>query len=163
MAVDSSSPTGAQGYVDANGVDLEMMKDGLRMSPFAELGSTGLKRASGYVDEEFLPQLRGRKAVQVFKEMSENDPLVGALLFTIDRLLRNVKWNVIPAGKTAEDARAAEFVEQCRMDVMSTAHRRLGEFVGNNHLLSATAVTMRHSTHTAVGRPASGATGSSWW
>lgn len=106
--------------VDANPMDLEMMRSGERVSPFIELGSTGLKRASGYIDEEFLPQLRGRKAVQVYKEMSENDPLVGALLFAIDRLLRNVEWTVEPAGKNRDDANAARFVEECMEDMTST-------------------------------------------
>lgn len=105
---------------DTNNVDLEMLKEGMKDSPFRELGSTGLKRASGYIDEEFLPQLRGRKAVQVFKEMSENDPLVGSLLFAVDRLLRNVEWNVEPGGKTSEDARAANFVETCMQDMTGT-------------------------------------------
>ena len=66
-------------------------------SPMIELGSTGLKRSAGYVNEEFLPALRGRKAVQVFREMSENDPIVGALLFAVDRLLRQIEWRVEPA------------------------------------------------------------------
>lgn len=105
---------------DTNGVDEQMLKDGLRDSPFRELGTTGLKRASGYIDEEFLPQLRGRKAIEVFKEMSENDPLVGSMLFAVDRLLRNVEWSVEPGGKTTEDARAAEFVEQCMNDMTGT-------------------------------------------
>jgi hypothetical protein len=105
---------------DTNGADEQMLKEGIRVSPFAELGSTGLKRASGYIDEEFLPQLRGRKAVQIYKEMSENDPLVGALLFAVDRLLRNVKWTVDPAGKTADDAKAAQFLEQCMDDMTGT-------------------------------------------
>lgn len=105
---------------DTNSVDEQMLKDGLRDSPFRELGTTGLKRASGYIDEEFLPQLRGRKAVEVFKEMSENDPLVGSMLFAVDRLLRNVEWAVEPGGKSAEDTRAAEFVEQCMDDMAGT-------------------------------------------
>lgn len=106
--------------VDANPLDLETMKEALRLSPLMELGTTGLKRASGYIDEEFLPQLRGRKAVQVYKEMSENDPLVGALLFAIDRLLRNVEWTVEPSGKGADDANAARFVEECMEDMTGT-------------------------------------------
>lgn len=117
MSINAETPIPANSMPDVNGVDLEMLKAGLRDSPFTEIGSTGLKRASGYIDEEFLPQLRGRKAVQVFKEMSENDPLVGSLLFAIDRLLRNVEWTVKPGGKTAEDQRAAEFVEQCMSDM----------------------------------------------
>jgi hypothetical protein len=114
---------------DTSGFDAQMMKDALRDSPFHELGVTGLKRASGYIDEEFLPQLRGRKAVQIYKEMSENDPLVGSLLFAVDRLLRNVTWNVEPGGKTTEDARAAEFVEQCMEDMSSTWQDFIGEIL----------------------------------
>lgn len=105
---------------DTSTVDQDALKESQSASPFMELGSTGLKRAAGYIDEEFLPQLRGRKSVQVFKEMSENDPLVGSLLFTIDRLLRNVEWKVVPAGKTREDADAATFVEECMEDMSHT-------------------------------------------
>lgn len=114
------APSKALTNIDANPLDTEMMKEGLRLSPLVELGSTGLKRASGYIDEEFLPQLRGRKAVQVFKEMSENDPLVGSLLFAVDRLLRNVEWTVEPAGKSKDDSNAATFVEECMQDMTGT-------------------------------------------
>lgn len=103
---------------DSSAQDLDLLAEVERISPFIELGGTGLKRAGGIVDEEFLPQLRGRKAVQVYKEMSENDPLVGALLFAVDRLLRNVEWTVEPAGKGKDDADAAKLVETC-MDDMS--------------------------------------------
>jgi hypothetical protein len=103
---------------DSSAQDLELLAEVERLSPFIELGNTGLKRAAGIIDEEFLPQLRGRKAVAVYKEMSENDPLVGALLFAVDRLLRNVEWTVEPAGKSKEDAEAAKLVETC-MDDMS--------------------------------------------
>jgi hypothetical protein len=85
-----------------------------------ELGQTGLRRTGGYIDEEFLPQLRGRKAVQIFREMETNDPIVGALLFAIDRLLRQVEWRVEAAGDAPEDKEAAEFVEQCMEDMSHT-------------------------------------------
>ena len=89
------------------------------VSPMVELGATGLKRTSGFINEEFLPQLKGRKAVQVFKEMSDNDPIVGALLFSVDRLLRQIEWRVEPAsGPQAKEA--AEFVEQCMEDMSTT-------------------------------------------
>lgn len=105
---------------DTSGVDQQMLAEVERRSDFQELGVTGLKRASGYLDEEFLPQLRGRKAVQVYKEMSENEPLVGALLFSIDRLLRNQEWRVEPAGKSKDDGNAARFVEDCMEDMEHT-------------------------------------------
>lgn len=89
------------------------------VSPMVELGATGLKRTSGFINEEFLPQLKGRKAVQVYKEMSENDPIVGALLFSVDRLLRQITWRVEPPDGP-EGKKAAEFVEQCMDDMSST-------------------------------------------
>lgn len=90
------------------------------VSPMIELGATGLKRTSGYINEEFLPQLKGRKAVQIYREMSDNDPVVGALLFSVDRLLREIDWRVEPASSKPEDKQAAEFIEQCMEDMSST-------------------------------------------
>jgi hypothetical protein len=120
MADDVILNSRATNGVDASGTDIAALKDIQKMSPFMELGATGLKRSGGYLDEEFLPQLRGRKAVQVYKEMSENDPLVGALIFTVDRLLRNVEWRVEPAGKSKEDKDAAKLVETCMEDMSHT-------------------------------------------
>lgn len=87
---------------------------------FMEIGATGLKRAAGFIEEEFLPQLRGRKAVQVYKEMSENDPLIGAMLYSIQMLLRNVEWTVEPGGKSRQDAQVAYLVETCMDDMEHT-------------------------------------------
>lgn len=95
----------------------EIMEDA---APLIELGTTGLKRTGGYLDEEFLPALRGRKGVQVYREMGDNDPITGALLYAITQLLRNVDWPVIPAGKTKEDTEAAKFVEECMDDMSHT-------------------------------------------
>jgi hypothetical protein len=90
------------------------------VSPMIELGATGLRRNAGYITEEFLPQLKGRKAVQIFKEMADNDPVVGSLLFAVDRLMRQVEWRVEPAGSNSEQKAAAEFVEQCMEDMSTT-------------------------------------------
>ena len=85
-----------------------------------ELGTTGLKRAAGYIDEEFLPHLRGRKAIQVYREMGDNDPITGALLFSITQLLRGLDWQIVPGGKSAEDAKAAKLLETCKDDMSET-------------------------------------------
>lgn len=91
-----------------------------RVNPMIELGATGLKRNAGFINEEFLPQLKGRKAVAVYKEMADNDPMVGALLFSVDRLMREIDWRVEPADSTSDSKAAAEFVEQCMEDMSST-------------------------------------------
>ena len=102
---------------DTSPEDMALMAEQGQIPIFNEIGSTGLKRAAGYLDEEFLPQLRGRKAVAVYKEMSENDPIVGSLLYAITRLLGNVDWRVEPAGKSKEHAEAAKLVETAMDDM----------------------------------------------
>ena len=86
---------------------------------FNETGLTGLRRSGGYIQEEFLPQLKGYRQISVFREMRDNDPVVGAILYAIDKLVRQVKWRVQPATKNKADKEAAAFVESCLMD-MST-------------------------------------------
>lgn len=106
--------------IDTSGEDEALIALANSIAITRELGATGLKRAGGWLDEEFLPQLRGQKSVLVFKEMSENDPLVGALLFVIRMLLRNVDWRVEPAGKSKQDAQAAKLVETAMEDMTTS-------------------------------------------
>ena len=98
-----------------------------RTGPMEELGVTGVKRVSGYIDEEFLPALRGRKAVRVYREMSANDSMVGALLFSIDKLLREVEWKVLPPEQTDQGNEAQEFLESCMEDMSHSWDDFIGE------------------------------------
>jgi len=88
-----------------------------RLPPELEVGRTGLRRVGGYVEEEFLPQLRGRKAVEVYREISNNSPIAGAMLYAIEQLLRQIEWRVEAASTSTEDRADAEFVEQCMNDM----------------------------------------------
>lgn len=88
-----------------------------RVNPLEELGVTGLRRVGGYIEDEFLPQLRGRKAVQIYREMTDNSAIVHAWINTMRQLIRQIEWRVEPASSSAEDRENAEFVEQCRDDM----------------------------------------------
>lgn len=85
-----------------------------------ELGTTGLKRHGGHVYEEFARQLQGARKHLVYQEMRENDPVIGAILFAVDKLLRQVKWRVQPASEQSKDKKAAEFLESCMGDMEHT-------------------------------------------
>lgn len=61
-----------------------------------EMGRTGLVRQSGKVQEEFLPQLRGRYALKTFKEMAWNDPVVSGMLFAVEMFIRQADWYFVP-------------------------------------------------------------------
>lgn len=91
---------------------------GVRISAFSEEGMTGLiYSASGYVEEEFLPNLIGRQAIRVWREMRDNDAIIGSMLFAIDMLLRSVEWKTEenPDGQDPEGD--AEFLQQCMEDM----------------------------------------------
>ncbi len=82
-----------------------------------EIGRTGLKRWGGMLNEEFLPELRGTRGQKVYHEMSENSAIIGGCLSAIEMLIRQVTWDVEPAGTSAEDQERAEFVEGCLSDL----------------------------------------------
>lgn len=88
-----------------------------------ELGSSGLRRTSGFVIDDFVSALQGQKGAKVWREMSDNDPIVGAMMFAIERLILQIGWDVEPYTDSEEDEvtpeaeAAAEFVEECMSDM----------------------------------------------
>ena len=84
---------------------------------FRELGKLGQNKYGGIFYEEFLPELRGKKGCEAYKEMADNDDIIGAILFAMEMLIRRVNWQVQPAGSTAADEKAAHFVESCLEDM----------------------------------------------
>lgn len=85
-----------------------------------EYGRIGQNRWEGVFSEEFLPELSGRRGVQVYREMDRNDDMVGAIMFAIKLLVRHATWRVEPGGDSEKDKEAAEFVESCMNDMQST-------------------------------------------
>lgn len=90
-----------------------------RAHQFDEIGVTGLVQYSGYVNEEFLAELKGTRWRRVVREMVNNDPIVAAMLFAIEYLCRQVTWEWKPAGegKDAQDKASHEFTQQCWQDM----------------------------------------------
>lgn len=113
-----TSPYGSTPVTHGDEQDVRLVEEVKQQAtPFMELGVSGLKRTSGYIDEEFLPALKGKKAVQVYREMGDNSAIIGALLFSINQLVRNAEWQVVPAGKGKEHADAAKLLETAKDDM----------------------------------------------
>lgn len=87
---------------------------------FDDVGSYGLRAFSGYVREEFLPQLMGRQAQRVYREMLDNSSVVGAVMFSITQAMRRVTWRIKPVSDSGEAKEAAEFVETLMQDMSHT-------------------------------------------
>lgn len=94
------------------------------------IGVSGLKVNGGWINEEWLPELIGKKGVDVYKEMGDNDPSIGAMLYAMITTLRAVQWEVQPfsdpgADPTPEDIERADFL-QTNMDDMTIS---FGDFI----------------------------------
>lgn len=95
--------------------EIKQSKDAPMM---VEIGNTGINRWGGNIYEEFLTTLRWPYAGKIYKEMSSNDPVVGAILLVAHELIREVTWDVEPASTSKADMEAADFLKSC-MDDMS--------------------------------------------
>ncbi len=92
----------------------------MQSNSLKELGRIGQRRYGGFFYEEFLKDLQGRKGIEVYKEMSENDDVIGAILYAIEMLIRQASWSVQPGGPTAKDQEAADFIYSCMDDMSDT-------------------------------------------
>ena len=72
-----------------------------------ELGATNPQRVGTTLYEDFLPNLRGRRAGNVYEEMAWNDATVGAILYATEQLIRQVDWSVESDDDATRDFLAA--------------------------------------------------------
>lgn len=86
-----------------------------------EVGSSGLHQYGGEIRNDFLRQLQGKQAYANYREMADNDPVIGAMLHSIEMLIRSADWTVEPADPNDDRAIAeAEFVSQCLGDMSNS-------------------------------------------
>jgi hypothetical protein len=95
-----------------------------------EYGAPGLKQYSGYVREEFLKNLLGWQAARMYREMRDNDPVVGAMFFALEMLLRSVPLSIEPLdNNNPDDIEAAAFVSSCLTDMEQTTPEIISEIL----------------------------------
>ncbi len=101
---------------------------------FSELGSVstvplGRGGDRGFRPDEFLPELRGRKSVEVFAEMRDNNATVGTGLHIISTTLTGAEWRVDPADESNPAAQeiADRFAEMLFKDMSTTWTDTLSE------------------------------------
>ena len=94
-----------------------------------ELGWTGLKEQGGVITEEFLRQLQGEKSISMFREMSENDPIVGTMLYGMEMTIRGVPLEVEPFSEDPQDEAPAEFLGTLFDDMSHSYHQWMSEWM----------------------------------
>jgi phage gp29-like protein len=94
-----------------------------------EIGTTGLRRTGGTVYEEFLVSLRGRRGAKVYREMSENDPVIGSILYAIEKIILRLDWRIEAPTEEGPDREAAEFIETCLYDMSDSWEQTLSQIL----------------------------------
>lgn len=95
----------------------------------SELGTTGLEQYKGLIHEEFLHKLQGRLGILAYREMELNDPIVGAMLYALEMLMRSVSWEVEAVSDSTEDEANAVFVEEVLGDMEHDWADLIGEWM----------------------------------
>lgn len=82
------------------------------------LGVAGDNTRNGQIRaDEFLTELRGKKAINKFREMRDNDSTIGAVMYATEQVLRDVDLKVFPANNTPAAQREADFVQSVLDDM----------------------------------------------
>lgn len=93
--------------------DRDSNKDALNKVDLTRHGRTGLDHSFGRIREDFLSEFDIAK----MKEMSRNDPVVGASLRAYEMVARQADWRVVPASQDRADRRRAKFLESAFKDM----------------------------------------------
>lgn len=83
-----------------------------------ELGVSGKNTYTGDIRaDEFLQELKGKRAVQKYREMRDNNAIVGSIMYAVEQTLRDVKIEVKPADESAVAKKEAEFLQSVLDDM----------------------------------------------
>lgn len=82
------------------------------------LGVAGDNTHNGQIRaDEFIPELRGKKAIRKYREMRDNDSTIGAVMYATEQVLRDVDIHVKAADDSPEAQREKEFIESILDDM----------------------------------------------
>lgn len=94
-----------------------------------ELGTSGLRRSGGFIHEEFLTQLRGKRGLLTYREMADNDPVIGSILYAIEKVILRLDWRVDPYDESEEAKELAEFIDTCLEDMSDSFDQTLASIL----------------------------------
>lgn len=87
---------------------------------FRATGMPGLKGSrTGFIYEEFLGQLRAQPGARQYREMADNDPVIGGILWAIEAMCRKVEWRLEAADQSSAALDGAQFANEVLFQDMS--------------------------------------------
>lgn len=85
--------------------------------PDESIGTSGLKHASGFIFEEFVGKLRYHQGTAFYGEMWANSAVIGAMMFLIQAMIRQVPWTIETQDDKPESQRWKEYGESLFVDM----------------------------------------------
>ena len=83
-----------------------------------ELGVYGKNTYTGDIRaDEFQQELKGKRAIQKYKEMRDGNPIVGAVMYAVEQTLRDVQIKIKPADDSDVAKREADFLQSVLDDM----------------------------------------------
>jgi hypothetical protein len=95
--------------------------------PTEELGWSGLSQSRGTVTEEWSRALQGKNGMRIYREMVDDDPVIGAYLTGVKQQLIAAEWTIEPGVDDAKGAERAEFLNECVDGLSHTWESFIGE------------------------------------
>lgn len=96
-----------------------------------EYATSGLQRAGGFISDDFLPSLVGINGRRTYREMSDNDPIIGGVLAAYRRVLSQLNFYFDPADDSVEAHQILEFIEECWDDMRKPWDQIVGAIASN--------------------------------
>ena len=77
-----------------------------------QIGKSGTEVQSGIYTEEYLTQLQGHQASQIYNKMRRSDPQVRKVIAAITNPIKSAKWFIEPVSDDSIDLEVASLIEQ---------------------------------------------------
>ena len=92
------------------------------------LGVGGTNTYNGEIRaDEFLRELKGKKAIKKFREMRDNDSVIGAVMYATEQVLRDVDYKVVPSDDSDAAKKEAQFIVEVLQDMDHTLDDHISE------------------------------------
>ena len=94
------------------------------------IGVSGTNTRNGTLKaDELQAELRGKRAIRKYREMRDNDATIGASLYAVEQMLRDVPFKIEPADDTDAANAKAEFLESILEDMDHTLDDHISEAI----------------------------------
>jgi hypothetical protein len=112
-----------------------------------EIGASGTDIQAGYFQEEYLPELTGRPASDIYDKMRRSDAKIKMALSAVKSPLRKATWDIEKADDTPEAEKITDFVKFILFEDMG---KTWSEFLGEATSVIDFGHAIFEKTHKAV-------------